>query len=79
MASLDNSHDQEHTHLKKQTASDGRLHVMAKKLDQIRSLASAFDQLIGNGQRDEYAIALLAAFHASSSGKDSVSGDGGSL
>ena len=73
MASLDNSREQKHTYLKKQTASDGRLLSMAKKVERIGNLASAFDQLIGSGQRDEYAIALLAAFHASSSGQDSVS------
>ena len=61
MASVDNSHEQEHTYLKKQTASDGRLLSMAKKVERIGNLASAFDQLIGSGQRDEYAIALLAA------------------
>ena len=61
MASLDNSREQEHTYLKKQTASDGRLLSMAKKVERIGNLASAFDQLIGSGQRDEYAIALLAA------------------
>ena len=73
MASLDIAREQEHTYLKKQTASDGRLNVLAKKLDHTQSLAAAFDQIIGDGSRDQYAIALLAAFHTPSAGQDSVS------
>ena len=73
MASTDNAHDQDHKYLTKQTASDGRLRIMAKNVERIGNVASAFDQLIGDGRRDNYAVALLAAFHAPSSGKDHFS------
>ena len=40
MTSLDNARDQDHTYLKKQTASDGRLNAMAKKLDRNLALSA---------------------------------------
>ena len=74
MASLDNARVQDQTYLKKQTAHDNdRFRMMAKKLENVRNLASGFDMLIGSGERDYYAVALLAAFHAPSNGDDSTS------
>ena len=65
MASLDNARDQDHTYLKKQTASDGRLLKLAKNYAKAADVASAFDKLIGSGADD--AIALSGSGHVTRS------------